>query len=392
MERSKMRSFATVALLLPAFIPDIILTFLVSIDLDSFRSVMILLYTIRPAAICAFVGACTAGLYRDRGRSGLHGAAVGVIVGGAANFVRFLSTNLELHTLFFNPSMAETFDIFSFQRGFVFMQISTASTAWVFRTVLQMLMAVLVAVIVFLCVRVRTDGESINNDIFDDGQNTFAGAIPGVLCALVFVICLFMPVAFGGLFENALLQAVENSVLITIFSAVLFGIPLFLLTVWLCVNINKIGALIVMLLLVAIANNIIGEFLYYRTLGLFNTHLALILTNAANFVFVLPIAYLARLKSNTITTFGKLVRSLLPYLTAFLGLFMAMTWGSSFSQTLYTTGANYWGVSTLLRQIINFGELPADGLMFWISVPVLVIAAATVAVFTILDKEITPAP
>jgi len=394
MARSKVRSAATIALLLPAFIPDIILAFLVSVEPDSFRSVMILLNTIRPAAICAFVGACAAGLYRDKGKSVLHGAVVGVIVGSAANFVRFLSTNLELHTLFFNPSVAsaaETFDTFSFQRGFIFMQMSTASMVWVFRTVLQMGMAVVVAVIVFLCVRTRAD-ESTSRDISDSEQNNLAGVIPGVLCALAFVASLFIPVAFGSIFESAVLQAVGNSVLVTVFSAVLFGIPLFLFTVWLCTNINKIGALILMLLLVAIVNNIIGEFLYYRTLGLFNTHLILIFANALNLTFVLPIAYLARLKHPDITTFGKLMRSLLPYLTAFLGLFTATTWGSSFSQVLYTTRVNDWGVSMLLRQIMTFGQLSTEGLIFWISIPVLVIAAATVVVFTLMDKDVTPAP
>ena len=64
MKKGVIRSLATIALLLPAFMPDILIAFIVRHnhfamlrEPGSFRIVMILISAIMPAAICAFVGA-----------------------------------------------------------------------------------------------------------------------------------------------------------------------------------------------------------------------------------------------------------------------------------------------------------------------------------------------
>jgi len=427
MTPGRQRSMAMVALLLPAFIPDVIIAFATVYTLpsttlanpNSFRVVLILLSVIRPASVCAFVGACAAGLYNDRNKSVSHGAAAGIVVGIAVSVVRFLTSNLELHTLLVNPlvlSATDTFDHFIYRQGLIMAQFSFASAAWFFRTIPQVLAAILVSFIVYLCVRSGLNEETpIVDELVSDQKNPIAIA-PAILCALALLVFLFLPLAHSSPFmdaphltinsvmTNMLPQAIVNSALTTVFSALLFSIPLFMLTVWLCTNIHNRGAVIFILLLVSMSNNTIGEFLFYHTLGLVNTHLAVIFSNAFNFAFVLPLAYLARLKvsntkaalmkerpipeANCHTSLGDITSAARPYLVAFCGLFIANIWGGSHNQIIYTMDQRLWGTAILLRQAaFSGGELPSAGMVLGVSLPVLVVAVAVAVIFVGLGER-----
>ncbi|MCL2404906.1 MAG: hypothetical protein FWC92_05085 [Defluviitaleaceae bacterium] len=396
MEAGRKRSAATVALLMPAFIPDFVLAFIVQqvfpsqaiTDPTLFRVIMVLLAAIRPACICAFVGACTAGLCKDNGKSVLHGAAAGVLVGIAVSLVRFLSSNIELLTLLHNPfvfSTTDTFDSFGYRQGFILFQFSYASAIWVFKTLLQMFAAVLVAVVVFYCVGMGLEDKYTYPYSSSDKQ---AGLVPGLIGALALVAGLLIPVMYSGsAVGNMLMRAIGHSVITTTASAVLFSIMLFALAAWLCVNINKMGALILVLVLVAIVNNTVGGFMLFHRLGLTNTHHAVILYNAFNIAFVLPLAYLARLRNVQFTTFASIVQAMLPYLVVFVGLFVANTWGNSFPQMIYLHDRMLWGVPMLLVETVSFANgMPVAGMILGVTMPILAIAVVTGCVYVVTDR------
>ncbi|MCL2572145.1 MAG: hypothetical protein FWE11_07045 [Defluviitaleaceae bacterium] len=397
MAKGGRRSLAAALLLLPAFVPDTVLAFLVvsilpSISLanpGTFRLVMVVLTAVRTASVCAFVGACAAGLFNDRGKNILHGAVCGVAIGVAVNVVRFLSSNMELHTMLSNPlvfSTAETFDMFSCQQGLMMMHMSLASASWALKTVLQMLAVVFVSLIVFVCIRTGVEGGESDINPRGDREGTMTGIVPGIVCGLVFVLCLIVPLGFAGVVYGGAGAAIFNSVFTTISSAILFAIPLVMLTLWLCININNKIAVVLILVMLTISNNIVGEFFYFRYFGLTNTRFALILVNTFNITFVLPIAYLTRIKNPKITNISSLVRSMLPYFAIFMGLLIANTWGESFPTLIYVMSSDLWGLPMLLWQAVTLGGIPLSvGMILWIVVPILAIASCSVFVYVKSD-------
>jgi len=397
MSAGRRRSATTVALLLPAFIPDIVLAFIAQSILSgqplssptSFRIIIILLSAIKPASICAFVGACAAGLFRDKGKSVMHGACAGVFVGIAVSIVRFLSGNFELINLLYNPlvfSTADTLETYSFRQGMMMLNMSPASAAGVIRTLPQMLAAIVVSFIVLFCVRAGLS--SSQTDSYHNEYGTQAGLVPGIIGTLVFAAGLLMPMAFSGSFNDGmLLQAIGNSAITTVLAVILFSIMLFALAAWLCIHINKAWALTLILILAALVSHWVGELLFFRNLGLANTHLAVAFANASNITFILPLAYLARLRSPDTSSFSNLVRAMCPYFIVFLGLFAANTWGNYFPQMLHLFSRNLMGVPMLFRDAsFMFGE-PTIGLILGVTVPILAIAAITGFVFVMTDRD-----
>ncbi|MCL2527050.1 MAG: hypothetical protein FWE42_01430 [Defluviitaleaceae bacterium] len=392
MNPGKTRSASAIALLLPAFIPDLTLAFLAThlLSTQTFMSpsamrIMVILFSaIRPAAICAFVGACAASLFNNRGKSVLYGAATGVAIGIAINIARVLSSNYELIMLLYNPgvfSATDTIDTWIYRSGLEAFRMSPASAAWAIRTVIQILVAALAAMGVYICVRAGND-ESPGN-IYNGGRDNKAGAIPGAIGALALLVGLLFPLAYSSATPAQFLQSsIVNSIFITVFSAALYGILLFTLAAWLYLNINKKAALVLILLMASLANNIIGEFLFYHQLGFVNTYIGVIFANAANIAFVLPLAYLARLKNPKAGSLQSLTRAMLPFLIAFGGLFAAKSWGNYIAQMIFTRQLNHWGLAMLLRDAMFHGHTTLTvSIMLWFVLPILAIAAATVFLF-----------
>ena len=393
MAQGKLRSAITIALLLPAFIPDSFVVVLVSrltlINPDSFRLIVIMLSSIRLASICAFVGANAAGMYRDRGQNILSGAVSGVIVGSAINFVGFLSTNPEYIQLI-TFSVADTFDTFAFRIGMMHMNFSAASVAWIIKTIMQLFTAILVSIIVYSCMH-SNRGEA---NSLSEGDNAAPSILIASVPVIVFIVCLVLPnvvtqtAPFDVLYE-VLSSAVINNIIITVLSAIVFSALLFIIASWYCININKRAALIVLLLSAAIINNLAGELLYFRSLGILNTYFAPVFANAFNLSFVLAAAYLAKLKNPDINTFGKLISSIFPYIIAFCGVYIANTWGSSFYQILYLMSQSHWGLGMWLSrpmELVNT-TAPINSLVLWITVPVFLITAATALVYVLIEKK-----
>lgn len=401
MKRGKLRSLLTFALLLPAFIPGSILAMSgtysiishVVVDSGPLRMSMILLGTIRPVAIFSFVGANAAGLYKDKGMSSFSGAVSGIIIAAAVSLVRFLSSDLDFHNLFhvsiFSPRgipITETFDTFIFRIGFQQLRFSIVSAAWLLKTVMQMLMAIFAFIIIILCMR-STSRPVTDSDTGEDNSSifTFLSSFVGIIAVFVFIVCLVL--AFGSATASsshsyALGSAIFNNVIVTVISGFLFVGLLFFLTFWYSININSKLALLLILMLATVANNMVGEFIFFRNLGIVNTHIAPALANDFNWLFVISATYLASLKIQKPDSFGKLVSALLPYLAVFSGVFISNVWGNSFNYMLHVNSHANWGLAlwtTYFDSDISF--------TFWIVVPVILISLITGLVFVLTNKN-----
>lgn len=442
-----MRSLCTVALVLPAFIPDSILAYTVQYmstapaftGAASFRLVTILLSSIEIVAVGAFVGACAAGIYKDRGGNVVSGAIVGVLIGVAVSLVRFLSVNVELVTMFNNlhvTQYSETFGMVGRQAGLITMQFPLASATWIIKTVLQLVAAVLVSVVVFKAIRGRLDGsgdgldgigtrldgtgerlngiggrldgtgdgldgiggrhdgnggngsgiDGTSSGAYSSDGRTQSGIVPGFVFIVLTLVGLLLPATLGNASGGTGLIQVGNSVFMTVFAAVIFGVLTFSLALWLCVNMRHIGALILVLLMVAIVDNVIGEVMFYRLLGLVDTRFAVIFASGFSLVFVLPLAYLTRLKNPGSTSISSTLRGMFPYFIVFCGLFIANTWGSRMHQHTMLRTRAHWGVP------LEFWSAFLDGavsgrMVLALTLPVLIIAGATVLIYLVISRK-----
>jgi len=329
----------------------------------------------------------------------MHGAAAGVFIGISASLVRFLTGNIELQWLLLNPLVfltGDTLGTAGFRLGMQHFNMSSSSAMWVVRVLPQMLMAVPVALAASYCVRLGLGCRHEDVGSYNSEHGMHAGPVPGFVGVLVFVAGLFLPIVVRHSSAPAaqlmqylpVARAIGNSVIMTVFTVILFGALLFTLAAWLSVNISKAGALILVLVLVAMVNSIDGEFIFLRNLGLTDTYLAVILSGAFNIAFVLPLAFLARLKSPGADSIAKPVQAMLPYIVAFAGLFAANTLGGLMPQTLYLFSTRLWGISVLFRSAgLMFGYMPTIGLILAFALPLLALAAVTVLLFVMTDMQ-----
>lgn len=405
MEKGKARSMATIALLIPAFVPDITLAMIAMSQLSvqtltnpgQFRLLMIVLGAIRPTAIAAFVGACGAGLYQNKGKAATRGAIAGVFFGLAATLVQFLSSNMELHVMLASPSVlatADTLDFAIYRTALIQFQFSTAAATWATKTVFQVLIAITIAGFGFLVIRFSelSLDDGITTPTTDRyGHENSAKLIPGVLAILIFLGFVIAFLATATPMEEApvitsLGRGVANSVITTLFAGVVFAVFAFTFSTGASMLLHKIWVLTLLLVMVAITGNILGIFLSTQASGFFNTLVPPIFFTGINVTFILPIAYLARLRSTGDVDLKGLFRNLVPYLIAFVGLVMASAWGGYFIPTIMLHSPSTFSIPLILRHEPTSGW----GVILWQIIPIVVIALATMIAFVVSDKNTPP--
>jgi len=148
-----------------------------------------------------------------------------------------------------------------------------------------------------------------------------------------------------------------------------------------------VGALILILALAAITNNFIGEFMFFRGLGILDAYFAAVLGGAFNLAFVLPLAYLARLRNPNPVSFTGLVKAMAPYFIAFYGLFIAITWVNITPQMIHMFSRGSMGIPVIFRDAaFTIGGEPTVGMILAVALPVLAITAITGFAFVKADR------
>jgi len=408
MQAGRLRSACIGLLLLPAFVPDRMLSNLlvgmvwreVIVGDHLYTFLLITKLSIKPAAICAFVGACAAGIYRDRGNNVALGAISGVLIGIAVNAVRFFSGNRELIAMTprscFAVFIDGGFDDWIFHFGINRMQLSAASAVWVFKTMLQFALAIILVIIVFLCVRMRKN-ELISSNIVNMNTSSIR-TVFAFASALLFLLLLILPLGLRRDSAIAILLPIASSppspltevvqnLSITLASGVVFIILFTMITTWCYAYFGKI-AFALILLLSPLVNNFTGEFIFYSNLSLLNNHLPVILSGIFSLSFVLPTVNLAHLKRSQVTNFGEYIRTIGPYLIAFTGVFVANTWKGYFAQMIYASSNVRY---TFFRSSTDgwrmaVGTFDSIFLILFV-LPVLFIGIGTVRIFTFIDSK-----
>ena len=296
-----------------------------------------------------------------------------VIIGYvAARATMLMSPDIENILVSSNPLVAETSNVLDSIRYYsahtMQFQLSVSSAAWVFKTVAQLL----ISIIAFFAL--KTLAPSITRSVGRLGKKVGSGlgSIPGIIGYILFatgsitvIILTFIPTA-GGLsdgmkllLENkAFVASFVNSLLYCIFICILYGFVTLLLAYPLSTS-TKLYPLL-LLILISLSNNFVGEYIWYHNLGMINTIFPIVINSGLSIVgaFALHFCVSAKLGQDPPDFVHYVKASLLPLFTIVAIAFIT-NWGSYLYQSIYVIDeSSLYGVGLCGRQILfnNIGQ------------------------------------
>lgn len=289
-----------------------------------------------------------------------------VIVGYiAARVTILLSPDIELLHLTNNPLVYETADVidtYSFRTGLMSMQFGSSSAIWVVKTILQLIINIAVYFILALLVpKISEAVKGISNKV-NRSMDSVVAIIGYLLLAsgsLAVIILTFAPVS-GNILEGmkllmtdvTIVYAIPFTLLYCILGSIVYGFITITLSYPLTVR-TKIYP-IVLILAISLINNFVGEYLFYRSMGMANTALPVILSPAISVLgaFALYFSLSGRF-GDDIPGIGRYLKeAILPFVTIVVLYFIA-NWGSYIYQLVFINNFRMRGIGLLGMQIVT---------------------------------------
>lgn len=348
-------------LLLPAFIPapvyyNLALQLLTSTAFvlnDRYLFSFIAQTFLPGAAPIAFAGTLAGIVYRSRGKSAQAGALTGSL--GAALIFGFLSVmpSFETTQLSANPLVyeaADTLDSLIFRNSVLNGQISGGAAAFIIRCLLQILLAVIPAILLWFWLKKQRSlqtAEPATGSAPAGGKKTALAAVPWLIAAAA---CIGLLLVYKIPLFSALPDLAANltTSLATLLIAGLIG-GLFSLAI--LSGVSRAGSLAVIILavlLLATSNALLGQYLLSRQFGLVNTLFPTALTLWLQpqsllliFVFALALRYRGT---------GKAALLLSACSACFIG---AQAFGGSIPAMLYLSTPNRYTMGLMLVNTMN---------------------------------------
>ncbi len=321
-----------------------------------------------------------------------------IFLGGAIlliyAFANLLSPDTQVVSMLSSPLTNEysmTMDNYQFTVGLMNLEMSYATTVWMVKTILQIILLCVGAVILnrFL----KADGSQTERSESAMGNHSIViSAIAGII-AIAIPIALFTfyaaqsnegfssMEALGTPFLNSLLILLISTPLFIIFSTVAaYGLSGF----------SPIVSTIFCSALAILSINLIGQYVSIANFGLVNTFLPTAFYEhiKPEYLLCLSVLWIFARKSNTETGIEKKTAYFLPYLIIYTGLFMAMLWGSYQFELYYTVDASLFSVALSLRSIL-LGGYGMGSLAFLAAtaLPAMLFGAASIALFALFYKQ-----
>jgi putative aldouronate transport system permease protein len=326
--------------------------------MDSLRSVFI------PVIIGVLV--CEYGQRLDFGRIGF------VIIGYiAARATMLMSPDIENILNSSNPLIVKTsevLDSLQYRAGFALMQYSFAGAAWVLKTIIQLVINIAVFYVLYALMPAVTKAVDRLSKKAGSVPGTITGVIGYVLFAagsITMLILTFLP-ASGGLSDGirillsdrTFVISFANTFIYAIFGCIMYGFMAFMLACPLSTGSKAYPFLLIILL--SLSNNFIGEYLLFRSLGMIDTAFPVIISSGLSIAgaFALHFCVCAKLKQSSFEFADYVKASLLPLLTLVLIAFIA-NWGGYLYQMLYTARADRYGIGMYGRMLLYGGPSAA---------------------------------
>lgn len=300
-------------------------------------------------------------LYRSSGMPVRKGVLLG---GGVLLFLcltNCFTPSLEILQDLQNPMNYETTDVwdtYTYRTGMMSAEYSPSAAAWFLKLIFELPFFLMSAVL--LCRFLKRPAllpQTINTKMSGEGRGS---SLPGILSLVVTgIFCVLGMAAFLSLFPGSSpsfsVQA-ANSAIIAVISAVLF-FGFLLLFGYGCTQ-NPRVAVVVGGLLLWISGNTVGEYMFYRILGVVNTIFPVVLNSIfqASVLVSFAVILFAVFADRPARRFSSWIRKALPFLLLFTGLGAANVWGSSADSVVYLSDASKYGVSMIVRNVLLMGS------------------------------------
>lgn len=271
----------------------------------------------------------------------------------------FMSPDMETLLLTTNPLVYESTDVFdtvAYRTGLVQMQLSKSGAMWVIKSIAQLLINVVVFFILNgLFPKLKGMASTLSNRE-NKGTGSILSVLGFILCAVGSIgiaFAAFFPFTkklsggsstFEGiriLLSNGMFQqAFFNSLILCIIGSILYAFITLSLALPMTAGTKIYPLLLVMVM--SLSNNVTGEFIFYKTLGMSGTMFPVFLSTITVFgAFALHFTVSGRLGDEIPSLTDYLKASLLP-LSALVVLFFITSWGGFLQQLIHITNRRYF--------------------------------------------------
>lgn len=286
----------------------------------------------------------------------------------AARATVLMSPDIELLHITNNPLVNETVDVFdtySIRSGLMSMQFASSSAAWVVKTIIQLLINITVYfVLSLLAPKISEAVKGISNKV-NKSLDSIVAIIGYLLLAsgsIAVIILIFLPVS-GNIFQGmkllmtnkAFIDSVAVSLMYCIIGSIVYGFITIALSYPLTVK-TKIYP-ILLVIFISLINNFTGEYLFSKSMGMFNAVIPVILYPGLSVAgaFALYFSISGRFRDGIPGIVQYLKEAILPLLTIVVLYFIA-NWGGYIYQMVFLSNTRMHGIGLLGMQLLTTRE------------------------------------
>ena len=274
----------------------------------------------------------------------------------------FMSPDIETILITYNPLVyerADVFDTYLYRTGLMQGNFALSSTVWIIKTIAQISLNIVLYFVLAKLWSKLSETEDILSDRVNRGLDSIIGIIGYVLLAIgsIAVICIIIP-APGSLIDGTkmllnnewFISSILNSFKYGVIGCVVYGF----ITISLAYPLTAKSRFypFILVIVMSITNNFIGEYIITRSLHTVNTVYPLIMSSCLSVTgaFALYFTVSSKFKDH-IPNFSEYVRaSILPLITI-VALFFMANWGSYIYQLIYFKDRSLYGIGLFGREI-----------------------------------------
>jgi ABC-type polysaccharide transport system permease subunit len=255
---------------------------------------------------------------------------------------------------------ADVLDTYAYTTGFVIGKFSLASTVWMTKTIIQLLMNIVSYIIL---ARLIPKILVVNGKLSTKADKRL-GSIVGVMVFLIFAIGSILVIAFTfivtpkGFFDGlktvlgskVCIEGLIKSLMYSLISCIVYA--LITITVAYPLTVKSKFYPIILFVLMSFPNNFIGEYLSYIGIGLINNILPVALGSGLTVIgaFALHFSVCNRF-DDSIPSAWQYVRQTFPTLITIVILFFIASWSNDLYQLFFIKKTSEHGIGLVMRAL-----------------------------------------
>lgn len=322
-----------------------------------------LLFAIMDSLRNMFVPVIIGVLVCDTGKNTNYRKIVPVMIGYILIRATMLfSPDIETILTSYNPMVyqsADVFDTYLYRGGIMQGNISLGNTAWVVKTAAQILINTVLYFILTGLLRDKIEIPDKLSNRVNRGMGFITGIVGYLLLAAgsIAVICFIIP-APDSLIDGTRMLLNNDRFIPSIFNSLKYGIISCIIYGFITISLAYPLAFktrlypFILVVIMSLTNNIIGEYISTRNAGMINTALPIIINSSLSVMGAFALHFTIANKLNNHTPgFGEYASmSVLP-LISIISLFFISNWGSYLNQLIYLHDRSLYGIGLFGREI-----------------------------------------